>query len=124
MIQQARWAGTHHVRARSFSTSRSATDGALRFDRRRETREAVTGSVVATVRGDNGYAALSRMELVDSSDSGLGLCSPTPIEPGMIVTICVGKRPIAAFTAMATRCAREENGHYRVGVTVAGLRAA
>jgi hypothetical protein len=108
----------------------------LRFDRRREAREIATGRVMASFRNQLGQTGLTWMELVDSSDSGLGLRSPVPVPAGAVIFFhsgIAGRGQTRAFgqtharvAALAVCCPSQpdETGAFRVGVRIRRNRAA
>ncbi|MCC6321268.1 MAG: hypothetical protein IT438_07520 [Phycisphaerales bacterium] len=94
----------------------------LRFERRREDREAAEGSLAASYSGD-GRVGITRLELVDRSPSGLGVRTRVRIEPGMIVTICPKGSTIPWMAGCAVRCERDGEA-WRVGIAFDTRRAA
>lgn len=94
-----------------------------RFDRRRATRRPITGEPMAIFSDAEGRHLLARVELADSSDSGLGFLSPLPVEPGMGVALNTQGPGLPRFVGTVARC--EPAGHaYRIGVRGAAVRAA
>ena len=94
----------------------------MRFERRREPREAADGSLAASYSGD-GRVGITRLELVDRSAGGMGVRARVRIEPGMIVTVCPEGSNIPWLAGRAVRCESEGDG-YRVGVAFDSRRAA
>jgi len=120
-----------HVRA--ARSSRQPQDGALRFDRRCEYRESGSGRVVATYRNADGHAGLTWVEIVDTSDNGIGLRSPIAIEPGASVFLhsgTGGKGQRVGFhsgmVALAVTCSEqsETESGFRIGLRIGRHRAA
>ncbi len=116
-------------------TSRSGGD-VLRFDRRREARDIETGRVMASFRDHQGQSGLSWVQVVDSSDSGLGVRSPVPVPAGAVVYFLSevagrGTRPAIGqshtrVAALAVCCPNEPDadGMFRVGLRLRRNRAA
>lgn len=108
----------------------------LRFDRRREVREIATGRVMASFRDQQGQTGLTWMEIVDTSDSGLGVRSPVPVPAGAVVffhSSVAGRGTHPAFgqthtrvAALAVCCPAEpdESGSFRVGLRIRRRNAA
>ncbi len=69
-------------------------------------------------------SGITHLELVDRSAGGMGARSRVKIDPGMIVTICPEGSTVPWVSARAARCEREEGGWWRVGLEMAGMRAA
>ena len=95
----------------------------MRLERRREAREAATGTVAATYSNGADRFGLTHLELVDCSRRGLGAISRTRIEPGMIVTMCPEGSSVPWRAARAVRCERigEE---FLIGLSMSALAAA
>ncbi|MGE3108038.1 MAG: hypothetical protein AB7G11_00175 [Phycisphaerales bacterium] len=124
------------VRA-SRAASRRECD-VLRFDRRSEARDAAGPSarVMASFRDQHGQTGLTWMNLVDSSDHGLGVESPVPVPAGAIVFFhapVAGRGDRLSFgqsyvrvAALAVRCPAEPDasGAFRVGLKIRRNRAA
>ncbi|MFN7021562.1 MAG: PilZ domain-containing protein [Phycisphaerales bacterium] len=116
--------------ARSASAKRVSTGrgrswpeaGPMRFERRREEREAADGSLAASYSGE-GRVGITRLEVVDRSASGMGVRSRVKIDPGMIVTVCPDGSKIPWLAGRAVRCETEGDG-YRVGILFDSRRAA
>lgn len=108
----------------------------LRFERRREAREETTGRVMASFRDQAGQTGLTWMELVDTSDAGLGVKSPVPVPAGAVVFFhsgVAGRGKVRAVgqshvrvAALAVTCPSEpdESGTFRVGLRIRRNRAA
>ncbi len=95
----------------------------MRLERRGSARVPARGEMVATFRGADGRIGLTRVELVDSSDGGVGLLSPVAIEPGMTVTLRDARTRQPWTDAACVRCTREVGG-YRVGLRLGHRLAA
>ena len=109
-------------RALSTSSPPAALDP-MRLDRRGALRLPACGEMVATFRGADGRIGLTRVEMIDASDGGLGLRSPVAIEPGMSVTLRDARTRQPWTDAACVRCAREPGG-YRVGLRLGSRLAA
>ncbi|MBX3387539.1 MAG: hypothetical protein KF768_13305 [Phycisphaeraceae bacterium] len=105
----------------------------LRFERRREEREAVEADkdgrlprLTATYSNGQDRFGILHMELVDQSRSGLGVRSKTAVEPGMRVTICPAGSTVPWLSAVAVRCEAEggEGGGHRIGLALSPRFAA
>ncbi len=107
-----------------------AEDGAsIRLERRRVPRYETRGSAVADFgSGPDGHI-IAGVELLDSSASGLGLLSPTPVEIGRRVRIYLGHSPVPGRSGRVARCldVRTATGvhkGYRIGLDTGLARAA
>lgn len=98
-------------------STRRADASALRLERRREPREAASGTLPASYRGE-GRFGITQLELVDESDSGLGARTLTPVEPGMIMTICPQGSTVPWRNARVARCSPDSGGRggFRIGL--------
>lgn len=112
----------HARRTAAAAHSNEQSFHPMRIERRGSARLAASGEMVATFRGADGRIGLTRVEMVDTSDGGLGLVSPVAIEPGMSVTLRDARTRQPWTDAACVRCVREVGG-YRVGLRV-GLRLA
>lgn len=90
------------------------TPTVLRIDRRREVRSEAAARLPATY-SDGERHGITHLEVVDQSASGLGALTRSPIEPGMVVTICPEGSAVPWVTGRAVRCAREGE-MWRVGL--------
>jgi hypothetical protein len=99
----------------------------MRLERRGTIRLPASGGMVATFRGPGGRVGLTPVELLDTSDGGLGLRSPVAIEPGMTVTLRDPRTRQPWSDAACVRCTREpaaDGGGYRVGLRLGRRLAA
>jgi hypothetical protein len=103
-------------------TFASSTDP-MRLERRRGVRTRATGELVATFRDGEGRIGLTSVNLIDSSDGGLGILSPVQIEPGMVVTLRDARTRQPWSDATAVRCQRED-GRYHIGLELTRRMAA
>lgn len=102
----------------------SAARDPYKLERRGEVREAHEGRLIASYTDGATRSGITHLELVDRSAGGMGARSRVRIEPGMIVTICPEGSTVPWVSARAARCEREEGGWWRVGLEMAGMRAA
>lgn len=72
---------------------------------------------------DDGAFTLTRVDLVDASNRGLGLISPVQVEPGRRFTLYAGPVPLAHDSGVVARCRREGDG-FRIGLSCDRLLAA
>lgn len=86
----------------------------LPFERRREAREGADGTLAASYAG-LGRVGITQLELIDRSESGLGVRTRVEMEPGMIVTICPKGSRIPWVSGRAVRCERDGDS-WRVGL--------
>src|SRR5690606_253313 len=100
----------------------SSTD-TLRIERRRGVRTPASGDLVATFRTGDGRVGLTRVELVDSSDGGLGILSDVELETGATVTLRDARTSQPWSDARAVRCL-SDGGRYRVGLQLSRRMAA
>lgn len=121
--------------ARAARTPHEPLGHSLRFDRRHQPRSNRCGRVVATFRDSDGMIRLTWMDLLDTSDMGLGLRSPIPVPDGAVVTFFSAERPdrssrrlgvgVGADAAMAVSCEPDHpRSGYRVGFRVSRCSAA
>lgn len=87
----------------------------LRLERRGDERAPTSGSVMAAFIDEDGAFTLTRVELVDSCDNGLGLLSPVPVDAGRRFTLYAGPVPLAHDSGVVARCAREGEA-FRIGL--------
>jgi len=99
-----------------------------RVERRRVPRHETSGHAVAHVRGGGSDHAISGVELVDSSASGLGLLSRARVEVGEYAEIFYGTGYLPIRSGRVTRCEPVEVPgspmRYRVGLDTGVLVAA
>lgn len=99
------------------------------FDRRRVPRYETCGSAVADFGGAGDGHVVAGVELVDSSASGLGFLSPTPVSIGQKVRVFIGHSPVPGRSGRVARCFEEHGPDgrtcgYRVGLDTGFARAA
>lgn len=92
------------------------------FDRRRGTRWPAVGEPMAVFSQD-GRTFLTRVELLDAGDRGVGILCPTQVEPGMSVTLHTRSPVKPQVIGIVTRC--ERHGEvFRIGIRGSAARAA
>lgn len=111
------------VPADARSSAPADRDVVYRFDRRRDDRRAAQGTRMAVFSDAAGRHLLTRVELCDASDSGVGFYSPVAVEPGMSVVLDVRWPATGGTLGTVARCERA-GAVYRVGIRGAGRRAA
>lgn len=94
-----------------------------RFDRRRGARRRAQGEPMAIFSDAEGRHLIARVELLDSSDSGLGFLCPLDVEPGMGVALNTAGPGRPRFVGLIARCDPHGDA-YRIGVRGAAIRAA
>jgi hypothetical protein len=121
--------------ARSARTQQESSEDTLRFDRRRQRRANTCGRVVASFKDADGGARLTWMEVLDTSETGLGLRSPIVVPPGAVVTFHSSHRPsphnrrigmtFGTNAAWAITCEPETaKSAFRIGLRVSRSSAA
>jgi hypothetical protein len=101
-----------------------ATDGrTLCFERRGSARAPARGSVMAAFADEDGALVLTRVDLVDQSDVGLGLVCPVRVDAGVRFALYGGGAPLAHSTGVVARCSEGDDG-FRVGLRCDLRRAA
>ncbi|MCC6676060.1 MAG: hypothetical protein IT436_02845 [Phycisphaerales bacterium] len=101
----------------------SGPASSYRFDRRRGTRRPAQGEPMAIFSDADGRHLIARVELLDSSDSGLGFLCPLAVEPGMGVALNTAGPGRPRFVGLIARCERQGQA-YRIGVLGSSIRAA
>lgn len=94
-----------------------------RFDRRSAPRRHADGESMAIFSDNAGRHLIARVELVDSSPSGLGLLAPLAVEPGMGIALNTAGPGRPRFVGFVARCERAGLG-YRIGLRGSAVRAA
>lgn len=97
-----------------FESAASPPETPLAFDRRRYSRMASGGSFVISYRDDSG-AGITRVDLLDTSPTGLGVRSPVPLPPGTRVALFINGNTVPGRTGVVVRCERDERG-FRAGL--------
>lgn len=111
------------------ASGRAGDEGSYRLERRRMPRYGTSGPAVADFGETDEGHIIAGVELIDSSASGLGFLSPTPVEIGRRVRIFLGQSPVPGRSGRVARC-REvldtEGCHrgYRIGLDTGLARAA
>ncbi|MEM1331592.1 MAG: PilZ domain-containing protein [Planctomycetota bacterium] len=91
-------------------------------ERRRAPRLPTNGSAVVSALTDQS-PVLTRVEMCDSSASGLGLLSPVELQPGTPLAIYPHSTPVATVFAEVVRCESRDAG-YHIGLKRRMVRAA
>ncbi|MBC7772143.1 MAG: hypothetical protein H7210_06595 [Pyrinomonadaceae bacterium] len=121
--------------ARVARTQREPVEDSLRFDRRRQRRANTCGRMVGSFRDSEGAMRLTWMDVLDTSDGGLGLRSPIFVPPDAIVSFhsagqppSFNRRMCPSFSINVARvvsCERDDaKSAYRVGLRVSRCAAA
>ncbi len=98
----------------SYPFEASASPAPLKFDRRRYARLPSGGSFVVAYHDENG-AGITRVELLDSSATGLGLRSPVPLSPGTRLSLFIEGNTLPGRTGVVVRCEKDARG-FRAGL--------
>lgn len=97
-------------------------------DRRRTPRYDIKGSAEALIRRTDGTSAITGIELLDSSATGLGILSRIPADLGDEVNVHWDHSPLAGRRGTVARCepVALETGEiaYRLGLSSAAVAAA
>ena len=91
------------------SSAASQDPAPLRFEQRQSPREAARGRLTASFSDPSGQHVLTRVELADASDTGLGVYAPLPAQVGSTIALHDGPRAIYAGTV--ARCQTSLTGH-------------
>ena len=89
--------------------------GSLKLDRRTGARSPRSGSAMAAFFDDDGALSLTRVELTDASDGGLGLLCPVEVPRGVRFSLYNGAVPLPHTTGIVARCS-PEGEDFRVGL--------
>lgn len=87
----------------------------LRFERRICPRNHVDGAVTATY-SDGEQTGIVRLELLDTSLTGLGALVRRPLPSGARITLCPRGIPVPWRTATVVRCQPESDGFWSLGL--------
>jgi len=91
-------------------------EGPLSFERRVNPRTPVDGWALAAFTERDGAINLTRVEMADVSDGGMGIVCPVEVGAGTRVWVYPGGRRSGAKAGIVARC-RAEGEQYRVGFT-------
>lgn len=91
-------------------------DGPYKIERRFGEREAASGKLVATFSNNRDRFGITHLDLIDRSEFGVGVRSRTPIDPGMIVTLCPEGSAIPWQMTEAARCVQTGRHSFRIGL--------
>ncbi len=95
----------------------------LPFDRRRNSRRPVSGEALAIFTAGVGAGSLTRVELINASESGLAVCSPIAVEPGAAFSLMPHSGHGSRQTGIVVRCESIAGG-YRLGLRGRTMSAA
>jgi len=120
--------------ARVAHVPRSPVPPSLRFDRRAHRRTNTCGRAVATFIDPDGCFHLSWMDVLDTSDAGLGLRGPVLVPHGSIISLHLPQQSLSSrltrispvpFTAQVVSCRLSPAGSdYRIGLILSRRSAA
>ncbi len=85
------------------------------LERRSCRREKARGVMTAALAADAGAGMLTRIELVDASDMGVGFVSPLRASVGTCVELYADDPHAAVFAGVVARC-EPTRGGYRIGL--------
>ena len=85
------------------------------LERRSCPREKARGVMTAALAADAGTGMLTRIELVDASDMGVGFVSPLRASVGTCVELYADDPRTAVYTGVVARCEPMPGG-YRIGL--------
>ena len=100
----------------------AATDASLQFERRHTARARARGQGVATFIEPDGRLWLTRVTLLDRSDSGLGVRVPVPVSTSATFTLSMDGSAWCDQGVVAHAVAR--GGSFRLGLRCARRMAA
>jgi hypothetical protein len=98
----------------------------LKLERRSSEREAAAGTMTATYTNGTDRYGLTHLDIVDRSEGGIGALTRSPIEPGMLVTLCPKGSGVPWLGTMCVRCepAKNERELFHIGLAYTRRRAA
>ncbi|MBK7403413.1 MAG: PilZ domain-containing protein [Phycisphaerales bacterium] len=102
--------------------ARDETPETLPFERRNDSRVTFRGQGVATFVEPDGRLWLTRVTLLDRSESGLGIRVPVPVAAGSTFDIALDGGGL--YSRGTVRHAVARGGTYRLGLQCARRRAA
>ena len=85
------------------------------LERRSCPREKARGALTAALAADAGTGMLTRIELVDASDMGVGFVSPLRASVGTCVELYADDPRTAVYAGVVARCEPMPGG-YRIGL--------
>lgn len=88
----------------------------LRFERRHQERQPVRGSVMAAFTDTDDGITLTRVDLVDASNGGLGLLCPVRVEPGARFALYAPEVALPHTTGVVARCTDSGDEAFRIGL--------
>ncbi|HYD00004.1 MAG TPA: hypothetical protein VEB22_02155 [Phycisphaerales bacterium] len=96
----------------------------LRMERRRSPRRQIEEIVTAVFRDGRERFGLTRVLVIDSSHTGLGVRADQAFEPGTRFTLTANNMPMPHKSGTVVRCIPCEDGGYSVGIIFDRLKAA
>ena len=87
---------------------------AFKLDRRTSERKARAGAAMAAFFDEDGALSLTRVELIDVSDGGLGLVCPVDVAPGVRFSLYWGGS-VPHTTGVVARCV-QDGEEFRIGL--------
>ena len=90
-------------------------DTQLKLDRRSWARSPRSGSAMAAFFDEEGALSLTRVELTDESQGGLGLICPVEVPRGTRFSLYAGNIALPHTTGIVARCT-PEGEDFRVGL--------
>ncbi|MDP1660315.1 MAG: PilZ domain-containing protein [Phycisphaerales bacterium] len=96
----------------------------LHMERRRSPRRPIEEMVTAVFRDGRERFGLTRVILLDSSHTGLGIKADQSFEPGTRFTLTANNVPMPHRSGTVVRCIPCGDGAYSVGVVFDRLKAA
>jgi hypothetical protein len=96
----------------------------LHMERRRSPRRPIEETATAVFRDGRERFGLTRVLVIDSSHTGLGLKALQHFELGMRVTLTANNMPMPHRSGTVVRCTLSDDGAYSVGIIFDRLKAA
>jgi hypothetical protein len=95
----------------------------IKMERRGGERRRLSGGAMAAFFDEDGALSLTRVEVVDASDGGLGLVCPVQVGAGVRFCLYSGTIPLPHSTGTVARCVKLGD-EFRVGLRCDARRAA
>lgn len=96
----------------------------LRMERRRSPRRPIEELTTAVFRDGRERFGLTRVLVLDSSHTGLGIKADQAFEPGTRLTLTANNMPMPHRSGTVVRCIPCTGGGYSVGIAFDRLKAA
>ncbi len=100
---------------RTLDAGRDDPPAPLRFERRVHDRWPVHGVAIAHCAAGEHFGERFSLHMIDASDDGLGARSPTPLDPGTVVTVGFAAPGHGPKNGVVVRCLPCGDG-YRVAI--------